>query len=133
MNIPEALLTGLLAFAADQLGAEPPKAVPEIVVGETPWTDTFKALAIYDNDTITLREACDPAQLLCQAILVHELVHYVQDVAGLEYACYMAREQPAYVAMVAYVKEFGVVEPYAYLGFGIEGLEYLYGNCGGMY
>ena len=32
------------------------------------------------------------------SVLVHEMVHHVQNVAGLEYDCAEAREKPAYVA-----------------------------------
>jgi hypothetical protein len=56
--------------------------------------------AIYDpgTDTIYLREGWTgrtPAQM---SILVHEMVHYVQDVADFKFPCVQASEELAYLA-----------------------------------
>lgn len=65
--------------------------------------------ALYDRgtDTIYLREGWTgntPAEL---SILVHEMVHYVQDVAGIKYPCLSASEELAYVAQDRWLGLFG--------------------------
>jgi len=45
-----------------------------------------------------------PAEL---SVLVHEMVHHVQNVAGLKYACAEAREKPAYTAQKQWLALFG--------------------------
>jgi len=45
-----------------------------------------------------------PAEL---SVLVHEMVHHVQNVAGLKYACAEEREKPAYAAQKQWLALFG--------------------------
>jgi hypothetical protein len=42
-----------------------------------------------------------------QSVLIHELVHHVQNVAGLGYACPAAREKPAFAAQAAWLERHG--------------------------
>ncbi len=65
--------------------------------------------AIYDpgSDTIFLRQewtGSTPAEL---SILVHEMVHYIQDVAEFKYPCVAASEELAYVAQERWLGLFG--------------------------
>jgi len=41
------------------------------------------------------------------SVLVHEMVHHLQNVAGLEYDCAEAREKPAYQAQARWLELFG--------------------------
>lgn len=41
------------------------------------------------------------------SVLVHEMVHHVQNVAGLKYACPEEREKPAYDAQNQWLALFG--------------------------
>lgn len=65
--------------------------------------------AVYDDRsrTIYLPEgwpADSPADV---SILVHELVHHLQNVGGLTYACLQARERPTYQAQARWLDLFG--------------------------
>jgi hypothetical protein len=65
--------------------------------------------AIYDDQsrTIYLPEGWTgetPAEV---SVLVHELVHHMQNVAGLTYDCSEAREKPAYQAQARWLELFG--------------------------
>lgn len=65
--------------------------------------------AIYDDvsRTIYLPEkwtGTSPAEV---SLLVHELVHHLQKVGGLAYACPEAREKPAYQAQTRWLELFG--------------------------
>jgi hypothetical protein len=65
--------------------------------------------AFYDDAerTIYLAEGWtgkSPAEF---SVLVHEMVHHVQNVAGLKYACPGEREAPAYEAQAKWLALFG--------------------------
>lgn len=65
--------------------------------------------AFYDDATRTIYLAegwtgRSPAEL---SVLVHEMVHHVQNVAGLTYACPEEREKPAYSAQSQWLALFG--------------------------
>jgi hypothetical protein len=57
---------------------------------------------IYLADTWTGRT---PAEL---SILVHEMVHHLQKIGALRYACAGAREKPAYEAQEKWLGLFGL-------------------------
>jgi hypothetical protein len=68
-----------------------------------------EVMAIYDDTrrTIYLREewtGSTPAEI---SVLVHELVHHMQNVSGLKYECPQAREKPAYRAQARWLELFG--------------------------
>jgi len=42
-----------------------------------------------------------------QSIMVHEMVHHLQNIAGLKFECPMAREKVAYMAQDKWLKRFG--------------------------
>jgi hypothetical protein len=68
-----------------------------------------EVLAVYDDATRTILLPEDwtgkaPADL---SILVHEMVHHLQNVAGLKYECAAAREKAAYAAQEAWLALFG--------------------------
>jgi hypothetical protein len=67
-------------------------------------------VAVYDDAsrTIYLRQgwtADKPAQV---SVLVHEMVHHLQNIAALKYNCPEAREEPAYAAQDRWLGRFGL-------------------------
>lgn len=65
--------------------------------------------AIYDDRsrTIFLPERWAAESSRDVSMLVHELVHHLQNVGGLDYACAEARERPAYQAQARWLEIFG--------------------------
>ncbi len=66
-------------------------------------------VAIYDDDRRMIYLSNDwpgstPAGL---SVLVHEMVHHIQNVAGLKYACAEAREEPAFAAQEEWLAQYG--------------------------
>lgn len=69
--------------------------------------------AIYDDRSRTIYlprrwTAASPADM---SMLVHELVHHLQNAGGLTYACAEARERPAYQAQGRWLEMFGTTLP----------------------
>ena len=67
-------------------------------------------VAVYNDrtQTIVLDEAwtgATPAEL---SVLVHEMVHHLQNLAQLRYECSAAREKPAYLAQDQWLKLYGL-------------------------
>ena len=68
-----------------------------------------ETLSIYNNDTKTIYLRSDwtgrtPADL---SILVHEMVHHIQNLAQLKYSCVEEREKMAYHAQKKWLELFG--------------------------
>jgi Domain of unknown function (DUF6647) len=66
-------------------------------------------VAVYSDSTRTIYLAEDwtggtPAEL---SVLVHEMVHHLQSLAGLKYECPQAREELAYLAQERWLALFG--------------------------
>jgi hypothetical protein len=71
--------------------------------------ETSARAALYDDATRTIYLPAGwtgetPAEL---SVLVHEMVHHLQNVAGLRYECAAARERPAHVAQDRWLALFG--------------------------
>ena len=64
--------------------------------------------AVYDDRsrTIYLPDGWTGATPADVSVLVHELVHHLQNVGGLKYACSEAREEPAYRAQARWLELF---------------------------
>lgn len=64
--------------------------------------------AIYDDEsrTIYLPEGWTGATPADVSVLVHEMVHHLQNVAGLTYGCAGEREKPAYRAQARWLELF---------------------------
>jgi hypothetical protein len=82
--------------ARSALQAARPDRLPEV---EALYDDATRT--IYLNKRWTGRT---PAEL---SVLVHEMVHHLQSVAGLKYECPAAREKPAYAAQKQWLALFG--------------------------
>ena len=63
--------------------------------------------ALYDGIAIYLPEETRPFSVWGQALLLHEVVHYMQHRSGRRYACTAAMEQEAYRLMFAYMRDRG--------------------------
>jgi hypothetical protein len=64
--------------------------------------------AIYDDKsrTIYLRDDWSASKPADMSLLVHELVHHLQNVGGVQYDCAEAREKPAYAAQARWLEFF---------------------------
>ena len=110
----EPLLTAIVTWLSLNLGMpaihEHPRvqlAAPETMEAMRGSAQTVEA--IYDDASRTIYlndkwEGKTPADL---SVLVHEMVHHLQNVAGLKYECPQAREQQAYAAQQRWLGLFG--------------------------
>jgi len=66
-------------------------------------------VAIYDADkkTIVLPEGWTGTTAAELSLLVHEMVHHLQNVNGQKFECPAAREKPAYLAQDQWLRQFG--------------------------
>lgn len=101
--------------------AEPPRiayATPDQVVAlylgdAAPHAGSVGArpevVAVYHNveRTIYLPEGWTGASAAEMSVLVHELAHHVQNLAGITYACPAAREKLAFEAQAAWLERHG--------------------------
>jgi len=66
-------------------------------------------VAVYSDSaqTIYLPQGWTGSTVAEQSILVHEMVHHIQHLAGLKYECPQAREKLAYMAQDRWLNLFG--------------------------
>jgi hypothetical protein len=69
-----------------------------------------RAVALYDDalKSIFLADDWMGQSAADKSILVHEMVHHIQNVAKMKYECPMAREKPAYLAQDKWLAQFGL-------------------------
>lgn len=79
------------------------------VYAATPAANRREIVAVYDGHTrtIALPVGWSPRTPADLSVLVHELVHYLQDAAALQYPCPQAREELAYEAQERWLGQFG--------------------------
>lgn len=67
-----------------------------------------QVVALYDNKskTILLSEDWTGTSPADQSVLVHEMVHHLQNLAGLKFECPRAREKMAYLAQAKWLERF---------------------------
>ena len=66
-------------------------------------------LALYDNTSKTIFLPDDwIGTVVDQSVLVHEMVHHIQNLAELKFECPMAREKLAYLAQDKWLGRFGM-------------------------
>jgi hypothetical protein len=72
--------------------------------------ESHNIVALYEDRTRTIHlpENWTGTTITEQSILLHELVHHIQNVAGLKYECAFARESPAYKAQGRWLREHGL-------------------------
>lgn len=106
----------LTEWVAEQMSV-PSHSVPSVrlvsensmadVLHRTNQSDFRKVFAVYSNGTIYLTEDWTGDTLGEQSILVHEIVHYLQDVNDLPSACPAEREKDAYTIQNKWLREHG--------------------------
>lgn len=91
----------------------PPSEVCERFYGGDVPADAA-VIALYDrkNRVIYLSTKWRADSIADRGTLVHELVHHVQEVAGIPYPCTAAHESLAYHLQAKWLKENGVADPY---------------------
>jgi Domain of unknown function (DUF6647) len=69
-----------------------------------------EVVAVYDDATHTvyLPEGWTGETVAEQSVLVHEMVHHLQNLAGLKFACAGEREKPAYLAQDKWLRLHGL-------------------------
>ncbi|WP_271553376.1 DUF6647 family protein [Bradyrhizobium sp. CCBAU 45394] len=67
-------------------------------------------VALYDNhtSTILLPDDWGGASPTDQSVLVHEMVHHLQNLGKLKFECLRAREKTAYLAQAKWLERFGL-------------------------
>jgi len=92
----------------ERLAAERSHGVVEIGQGTSPDTG-HEFHAIYDDvsRTIYLPSDWTPASSAHVSMLLHEMVHHLQNAGALKYECSEARERPAYQAQARWLELFG--------------------------
>ncbi len=68
-----------------------------------------QVVALYDSKsrTIFLPDDWIGKTIAEQSVLVHEMVHHIQNLAQLQFECPMAREKLAYLAQDKWLRQFG--------------------------
>lgn len=81
-------------------------------VGENDFNELGQrqVVALYDNisKTILLSDEWTGTSTADQSVLVHEMVHHLQNLAGLKFECPSAREKMAYLAQAKWLERFGL-------------------------
>jgi hypothetical protein len=111
-DLPQVKLVGHRKMAAlGYRGTMPDRqACMTIEAGHTlPLNAGRDLLAIYDvrEKTIYLPEGWTGATPTELSVLIHEMVHHLQNVAGMRYECPEAREKPAFAAQEQWLALFG--------------------------
>ena len=68
-----------------------------------------EVVAVYDdkNRIVYLPDSWTGETIAEQSVLVHEMVHHLQNLAGQKFACAGEREKPAYLAQDKWLKQHG--------------------------
>lgn len=117
------LMLALMTWLAPVTGL-PPTDPPEVVYadqcvieqmffGDDQHECANTVVAIYDRDgnRVFLPNTWSASNLYDVSVLLHELVHHMQNAAGVEYECLSQSEKEAYAAQVEWLKASGV-DPY---------------------
>jgi hypothetical protein len=105
-ELPKVVLAPPQRLSAMRSVGAAPATLPQAAGPQTP-----PDIAAFYNDaerTINLplgRSGATPAEV---SILVHEMVHHIQNVAGMNYPCPEAREAPAFAAQAAWLARSGM-------------------------
>ncbi len=81
------------------------------VVSDEQWLERMRdTVALYEDSsgTIYLREGWTGATPTETSVLVHEMVHHLQNLAGEKFECAQARERPAYAAQKKWLETAGL-------------------------
>jgi hypothetical protein len=134
------LMVALMVWASAQTGLPVPDELPTVKYADRCEIERIyyndgardcsksvlriQAIYLHDRDTIYLPDTFDVNKLFDVSVVLHELVHYMQDKAGMEMpgTCHQEKiERPAYDAQIAWLNATGKT---AYDVMGINGLSY---------
>lgn len=124
----KALILALMTWASAQTGLPVPDT-PPIVKHATaeqmhymaqPGTEYDAAsaqqyLGLYANGVMWLRDDWDVGNVRDVSVLLHEVVHHMQEEAGAEYRCRVASERVAHEAQFAWLEAAGL-DPFETIG-----------------
>jgi hypothetical protein len=85
------------------LGSKPVAASPPAAAVK----HTTVAIYVDDQRTVYLLDDFKGRTAADLSVVVHELVHHIQQAAGLRYECPQAREKEAYLAQDHWLRQFG--------------------------
>jgi len=117
----DVLVAALMAWIVSKTGLTTPESPRIIQVPIEQMIEiaggTGRPQAIYKRKerTIYLRSDWTPDTLLNKAVLVHELVHYLQEMNNVAAPCERAHEAESYHLELAWLSEQGIDDPYSYL------------------
>lgn len=102
---PERFTTVVYRRLVENLGDE-----ETLILGDPSASNRFdNVVAFYENasQTIFLREGWTGTTAADVSVLVHEMVHHLQSMAGTKYACPAAAEKLAYAAQRKWLEQVG--------------------------
>jgi hypothetical protein len=87
----------------------PAEQISELRYGNSGLTSHRDVVAVYDDssETIYLNQAWRGRTVADLSVLVHEMVHHLQNLGGASFACPAAREELAYHAQAQWLAAFG--------------------------
>jgi hypothetical protein len=90
-------------------GLLPHGGIGEVLDGRSAISSESDTVAVYSDSaqTIYLPQGWTGSTAAELSILVHEMVHHIQHLAGLKYECPQAREKLAYMAQDRWLNLFG--------------------------
>ena len=80
-------------------------ANPGVPFPEDP--DDGRVFGAQAADTIYLSDETDLSTVFGQSVLLHEYIHYVQEVEGMDFPCYGQREKHAYMIQKRWLEQQG--------------------------
>jgi hypothetical protein len=131
----KALILALMTWASAQTGLPVPEVQPIVkhATAEQMWhmarpgteydaAGSQQYLGLYANGVMWLRDDWSVESVRDVSILLHEVVHHMQEEAGQEYPCRGASERVAHEAQFAWLEAAGL-DPFETIG--INGLYYV--------
>ena len=123
------LITVLLLYIASNTSYSIDYPLPQvkemdIIMSEIIFPD-YEGFYDYNKNIIYLRKELDLKDPWAQAILLHELVHYIQDMNNIYFECTAEMEKEAWLLQQKYLKEqYGIIWNYDKLWYIVIS------NCG---
>lgn len=119
--------TGMKTASVPRIELRTTRDLAIMFFGNAEGYEGVRPLALYarDQHILFLAEELALDNLLDQSILLHELVHHMQIANTVEFVCREEAERQAYRLQIDWLREHGVMQPYAFLGIAqsqIDGL-----------
>lgn len=116
-----ALVLVFLTWIAEQTGLEIPEPPSILIVSAHEMRERSgrpsSVMALYDRavETIYLPDGWSSAATYDRAMLLHELVHHIQEFNRVPSRCNAEKEQQAYDLTRKWLSDQGVADPYGFL------------------